>query len=163
MPGDDFGQADALEGWEQVVSLFQVKHLILSALPLTVAKLWIVSFILDWMHRILSLLKDPPVEGSLALYFLDFSIFGGCNAKGRGVLLLDEALAKECFHLSVVVQRVSLEVNLLLNRADQHLVGYCVQHVQQLPLLHLDHLTCDEQLDLRLHLDVEEDLASSRK
>ena len=52
-----------------------------------------------------------------------------------------------------------MEVTPALYRADQHLVGHCVQHVQQLSLLHLDHLACDEQLDLRLHLDVEQDLA----
>ena len=67
MPGDDFGQADALENWNQIVACIHVKHLILCALPLTVAKLWIVSFIWDWTHRVLSLLEDPPIEETLAL------------------------------------------------------------------------------------------------
>lgn len=72
MPGDDFRQADALKSREHVVSLI----LILCILPLSVAKLWIVSFVLDWTHRVLSLLEDSPVEDGLALQFLDLSVFG---------------------------------------------------------------------------------------
>jgi len=40
MSGDDFGQADALESWEQVFSIIHALHLLIFVLtPLTVAKL----------------------------------------------------------------------------------------------------------------------------
>ena len=150
----DLSQTDAFKQWLLADTTTHVTWVFNFAIIIainyrTVCLLW---------DQIFPLLEESLIESrQTPCLLLDTHDNSDCI---RLSLLLNEAFAEEISHLAVVVDWLRLDVILVFDGANENFVGHCVQNFNQLVFLHLNHLACDEQLDLSLHLDIEDHLAT---